>query len=150
MNVPSAYLPWSRSLAPSEQRLNVGPTEVLFSVEATEFLACFLHSNTTRSLHCLWQFIPQSIDKTPWSESLSLLQGLKTTFIQGPVVTYACTIFWLRASNIPNEPSILTWLVSPGAQGLVALTMRLRSRSSTLVPWREEVVSWLSYTYCLL
>lgn len=69
----SACLPWSRSLAPNEQRLEVGPIEVLFSVDAAEFLARFLHSNTTRSLHCLWQFIPQSVEETPWSGSLSLL-----------------------------------------------------------------------------
>lgn len=63
-NVLSVSLPWSRSLAPSEQRLDVGPPGVLFSVIAAGFLARFLHSNTTRSLHCLWQFIPQSVDKT--------------------------------------------------------------------------------------
>lgn len=72
LNAPSACLPWSISLAPSEQRLDVGPAEVLFSVGAAGLLARFLHSNTTRSLHCLWQFIPQSVDKTLRSGSLSL------------------------------------------------------------------------------
>lgn len=108
MNVPRAwYLPWSRSLAPSEQRLDAVPTEVLFSVGAAEFLARFLHSNTTRSLHCLWQFIPQSVHKTLWSGSLSVPSLGSQNHIPAALLAHMPVLFsGARTPNVPNEPSI--------------------------------------------
>lgn len=76
-------------MAPNEQRLDVGPPAVLFSMGAAGFLARFLHSNTTRSLHCLWQFIPQSVDKTPWSGSLFFSRVSKPHSCSA-LVTHAC------------------------------------------------------------
>lgn len=37
-------------------------------LSATEVLCLLLHSITIRSLHCLWQFIPQSVNKSKFTQ----------------------------------------------------------------------------------
>ena len=150
MNVPSACLPWSRSLAPKEQRLDVGPTEVLISVGAVEFLARFLHSNTTRSLHCLWQFIPQSVDKTPRSGSPSLSPPASQSHTHALFSSHMPFLSsGARASNISNELSILLTGSTLDLGLVTALIMSLRIRSGILLSWAEEGVSFLVILHIL-
>lgn len=127
-------------MAPNEQRLEVGPIEVLFSVDAAEFLARFLHSNTTRSLHCLWQFIPQSVEETPWSGSLSLLWSQNHIY-----AVFLCHTCLSHLLGLGYPTFLMNLAFSHGQTPDFSLV--------ALFKWKwhlGDVVSWLSHAWCLL
>lgn len=128
-------------------------------LSATEVLCLLLHSITIRSLHCLWQFIPQSVNKwkyTQFSVSVVLKITLTLSFLpkkQGNV----CDPYmhYLKQHKLRNQ----LYSFAIHLKGLFILKIsnsnirlqqisdcRVAEKADTCMRWKTLQNTWVWYT----